>query len=96
VNPVEAIEGGVLLRVHVQPHASGTGLAGRHGDALKIRLTAPPVDGAANDALIRFLAGRLGVPAAAVEVMTGHTGRRKTVRVTGPTVAEACRRLEAP
>jgi uncharacterized protein len=96
VNPVEPIDGGVLLRIHVQPRASRTEMAGRHGDALKIRLAAPPVDNAANDALVRFLAARLGVASAAVEVMTGHRGRRKTVRVLGPAVADARRRLDGP
>jgi uncharacterized protein (TIGR00251 family) len=58
-------------------------VVGRYGDAIKIRLQAPPVDGAANEELIRFLAERLGVPRAAVRILSGETGRRKRVEVTG-------------
>jgi len=82
------------LVVHVVARARTTDVAGRHGDALKIRLAAPPVDGAANDELVRFLAERLAVPRSAVTIATGHTGRRKTVRVTGIETAAALRALE--
>ena len=61
---ITAIPGGIRIRIHVQPRASRTEIAGRHGDALKVRLAAPPVDGAANDALLDFIADRLGVPRA--------------------------------
>ena len=80
--------------VHVVPRARMTGVAGRHGDALKIRLAAPPVDGAANDELIRFLAERLSVPRSAVTITAGHTSRRKTVKVTGIETVKALRALE--
>ena len=82
------------LLLHVVPRARVTALAGRHGDALKIRLAAPPVDGAANDELIRFLAERLAVPRTAVTIAAGHTSRRKTVTVTGIETAAALRALE--
>jgi len=82
------------LLLHVVPRARVTALAGRHGDALKIRLAAPPVDGAANDELIRFLAERLAVPRSAVTIAAGHTSRRKTVTVTGIETAAALRALE--
>lgn len=82
------------LLVHVVPRAHTTALAGRHGDALKIRLAAPPVDGAANDELIRFLAERLAVPRTAVTIAAGHASRRKTVKVAGLETAEALRTLE--
>ena len=62
---------GVRLRLHVQPRASRTEVAGHHGDAIKIRLAAPPVDGAANDALLRFLSDRLSVARSAVRVEAG-------------------------
>lgn len=58
-------------------------LAGRYGDAVKIRLAAPPVDGAANEELVRFLAETLGIPRAAVRIVRGQTARRKTVVVDG-------------
>jgi uncharacterized protein (TIGR00251 family) len=82
------------LLLHVVPRARVTALAGRHGDALKVRLAAPPVDGAANDELIRFLAERLAVPRSAVTIAAGHTSRRKTVTVTGIETAAALRALE--
>ena len=81
--------------MHVVPRAHTTDIAGRHGDALKIRLAAPPVDGAANEELVRFLAERLAVPRSAVTIAAGHTGRRKTVKITGVETADALRTLEA-
>jgi uncharacterized protein len=81
--------------VHVVPRAQETTLAGRHGDAVKIRLAAAPVDGAANNELIRFLAERLGVPKGAVTITAGHAGRRKTVRIDGVEPAALARALEA-
>jgi uncharacterized protein len=80
--------------VHVVPRARTTEVAGRHGDALKIRLAAPPVDGAANEELIRFLAERLSVPRSAVTIAAGLTGRRKTVKIAGIETADALRTLE--
>ncbi len=73
------------IAVHVQPRAKTTAVAGRHGDAIKIRLAAQPVDGAANDELVRFLAEQLGVPRAAVRIAHGLSGRRKTVVIEGLT-----------
>jgi uncharacterized protein (TIGR00251 family) len=93
VSAVEPIEGGVRLRLHIQPRARETAMAGRFGEALKIRLKSPPVDGAANEELVRFLARRLGVAASRVELMAGHSGRRKTVRIEGITVGEVEERL---
>ncbi len=75
------------LAVHVQPRAKASAVAGRHGDAVKIRLAAPPVDGAANEELVRFLAEALGVPRSAVRIARGHTGRRKTVVIEGLSIA---------
>jgi len=72
-----------ILTLHVQPRASRTEVAGWHGDAVKIRLAAPPVDGAANDALITFLADRLAVPRSVVSLVGGATSRRKRVRIDG-------------
>lgn len=75
--------GGVLLNVHVQPGAARSGYAGMHGDALKFRVAAPPVDGAANDALCEYLARRLGIPRRSVTVVRGQTARRKQVLLAG-------------
>lgn len=74
---------GVTLTVHVQPGAKKTIVAGVHGDALKIRLAAPPVDGRANAALISFVAERLAVAKSAVSLKSGQTSRRKVVEVIG-------------
>jgi uncharacterized protein (TIGR00251 family) len=82
------------LKVLVQPRASKTVVVGIHGDSIKIRIAAPPVDGAANEELIRFLAERLGVPRSAVTITSGQTGRRKVVNVDGITAAEAAQRLQ--
>jgi uncharacterized protein (TIGR00251 family) len=93
VNPFVATRSGVRLRLHIQPRALSTAIVGLHGDALKIRLAAPPVDGAANEALIRFLAERLGVPRAAVELEGGATSRAKVVHVAGVDPSTAARKL---
>jgi uncharacterized protein (TIGR00251 family) len=73
----------VVLSLHIQPGAKRTEVAGVHGEALKVRLGAPPVDGKANEALIAFLAERLGVPKARVILEAGQTSRSKRVRVVG-------------
>ena len=93
MNPVSPSQGGVRLQLHIQPRAARTEFAGRFGDALKVRIKSPPVDGSANDELLRFLAESLGVPQVRVALVAGHRGRRKTVRVMGVTVLEAERRL---
>ncbi|MBE2258575.1 MAG: DUF167 domain-containing protein [Candidatus Accumulibacter sp.] len=78
------VDGGSLaLVVHVQPGAKQTEVAGLHGGALKIRLAAPAIDGRANTALVDYVARRLGVPRAAVELRSGQKSRRKRLLVTG-------------
>lgn len=74
---------GVVLTLHVQPGAKRSELAGVYGDALKIRIAAPPVDGKANEAVVAFVARRLGVPRQAVSLVSGESARRKRVRVEG-------------
>ena len=75
--------GGVTFAVRVVPRASKNEIVGIHGDALKIRVTAPPVEGRANEALVAFLAQRLGVRKSQVEIVAGATSRRKMIRVIG-------------
>ena len=87
-------QGGVTLRVRVQPRASKDGLSGERAGALVVRLTAPPVEGAANEALARLLGKTLGVAPSAVRVVSGATGRNKVVSVSGLDAATARRRLE--
>ena len=76
-----AVKGGVQLTLHIQPNARITEVVGVHGDALKIRLHAPPVDGKANEALIKFLAAALDVPRHAVDITQGQSSRSKRVVV---------------
>ncbi|KAB2966389.1 DUF167 family protein [Zoogloea sp.] len=78
-----AADGSLVLALHIQPGAKKTELAGLHGEALKIRLAAPPVDGKANAALVAFLAKTCGVSKSAVELVSGETSRAKRVRVRG-------------
>lgn len=78
-----AADGSVTLTLHIQPGAKKTEFAGLYGEALKIRLAAPPVDGKANAALIAFLAKACGVPKASVALVSGDTSRSKRVRVSG-------------
>jgi uncharacterized protein (TIGR00251 family) len=80
------------LTVRVQPRASKSEIAGIHGDALKVRLTAPPVDGAANEALIELLADTFGVPPRAITIVAGATSRTKVVQMEGVN-EESVRRL---
>jgi uncharacterized protein (TIGR00251 family) len=74
----------LVLELHVQPGASRTEVAGTHGDALKVRLAAPPVDGKANAELLRFLAEAFGVPRRDVTLLRGESSRAKVVRITRP------------
>jgi uncharacterized protein len=76
-------EGAVTFDVRVQARASRARVLGVQGERLKVALTAPPVDGQANEALIRLLATLLEVPLRNVEILRGHAGREKTVRVLG-------------
>jgi uncharacterized protein (TIGR00251 family) len=71
------------LRLHVVPGASRAGVVGRHGDGWKVRVTAPPERGKANEAVVRLLAATLGLPRAAVTIVSGHGAREKTVEVAG-------------
>lgn len=76
-------KGGHLLEVHVQPGAKRTEVVGLHGDRLKIKLAAPPVDGKANDALVAWAAEVFQVGRGDVELVRGQTSRQKTLRISG-------------
>ncbi len=86
---------GVIISIHASPRASKTAVQGLHGDSLKIRLNAPPVDGKANGILIEFLADTLGIPERQVTIVGGETSRQKRVLVRGLTVAQVQSRLSA-
>jgi uncharacterized protein (TIGR00251 family) len=85
-------DGKITLTLHIQPGAKKTEVAGLYGDALKIRLAAPPVDGKANAALIGFVADRLAVAKSAVTLKSGQTSRRKVLEVSAAP-ADAAQRL---
>ena len=76
----------ITLTLHIQPGAKRTEVSGLHGDALKIRLAAPPIEGRANEALLKFIAESFGVPLRQVELKQGGQSRHKVVAVTGSKV----------
>jgi uncharacterized protein (TIGR00251 family) len=79
----------ITLTLHVQPGAKRSEIVGLHGDALKIKLSAPPIEGRANEALLKFLAGIFKVPGRNVELYQGGQSRHKVVAITGSTVDPA-------
>ncbi len=87
---------GVVFPVRVAPRASRNAILGLHGDALKVALTAPPVEGAANAALAKLLAKRLGVSKSAVTIVRGAKGRDKLIEVAGVALPIAEQLLNPP
>lgn len=85
-----------LVNIHVQPRASKNEIAGIHGESLKVRLTSPPVEGAANSLLIEFMAKKLGVPKSRVELVSGEKSRHKTLKVDDLTKDEVAAILGLP
>jgi uncharacterized protein (TIGR00251 family) len=77
------IPAGAVLTLRIIPRAAKNSIQGPHGDALKVRLCAPPVDGAANTALIKFLSDTLSIPRARIQLLSGQTSRSKRVLLTG-------------
>jgi uncharacterized protein (TIGR00251 family) len=90
---ITATADGVRLRIRVQPSASRSEVVGLHGDAIKIRLASPPVDGKANDALTGLLSELLAVPRRSVVLRAGAGSRSKVVEVAGVDAATARARL---
>jgi uncharacterized protein (TIGR00251 family) len=84
---------GVLLSVKVQPRASRNEIGGALGNELRIKVTAPPVDAAANEALVRLLAEKLGCPRNCVELIRGPTSRHKVIKLHGFAVADVLEKL---
>ena len=84
---------GIILNVHATPRASKSQIQGLHGDALKIRLNAPPVDGKANETLVEFLSGILGVPRRQIVLVSGQTSRQKRLAISGVTPPLATSKL---
>lgn len=90
-----APDGGVTVTLHVQPGAKRTEFAGLHGDALKLRLAAPPVDGKANASLLAFIADQLDVSKSQVRLVSGETSRHKILRIDTQDAERISRMLEA-
>ena len=88
------MEPSTSLRLRVSPGARRTELVGRHGDAWKVRVSAPPEDGRANDAVLSLLAKQLDLPRRSLEIVSGKSGRDKVVRMAGISQAESEQRLE--
>ena len=84
----------VVLRVHVQPGTGRSAMVGKHGDALKVRVAAPPVEGRANAALLALVAATLNVKGEQVALVSGESSRAKRVRITGVEPDEVARLLE--
>lgn len=90
--PSEALkenDDGILLRIHLQPRASRTEICGIQGDELKVRVTSPPVDDAANRLCVEFFAGIFSVAKSKVAITSGARSRHKTLRIIGPNLSEA-------
>jgi uncharacterized protein len=87
--------GSVTFKVQVVPRASRSEIVGEHAGALRVRIAAPPVEGAANVEIVRLLARALGVPRNAIDIIAGHASKLKTVRITGGglSVLEVLRRV---
>ena len=78
----------IFLKIHLLPRASRDEICGLHGDAIKIRVTAPPVEGKANQALQRFIAEKLNLSSSQVEIIAGQHSREKLLQITGISRAE--------
>jgi uncharacterized protein len=86
---------GTVIKVKVIPRSSRTEILGKENDIYRMKLTDPPVEGRANKAVIELLAEKLGVPRREIEIVSGKTGRLKTIRIRGLTAAEIAQALEA-
>jgi len=79
----DVVDGAVVLRVHAQPGGGRSAVTGRYGDAIKVKVAAPPVEGRANEALVAFLAKELGLKPTDVALVAGQSSRPKRVRLGG-------------
>jgi len=91
--PIRDTPRGAVFAVRVQPRARKNAIVGELGDALKLALTAPPVEGRANEACIEFLAEFLKLPRSSITIAAGETSRNKVIRITGMSADELRRRL---
>jgi hypothetical protein len=86
---------GTVIKVKVIPRSSRTDILGKENDIYRMKLSDPPVEGRANKAVIELLAEKLGVPRRDIEIVSGKTGRLKTIRIRGLTAAEIAQALKA-
>jgi uncharacterized protein (TIGR00251 family) len=93
--PIRETAGGATFSVKVQPRARKNAITGEFGDALKLALTAPPVEGRANEACLAFLAEILDVPRSSITIAAGRSSRSKVILVCGLTAAQVEERLRA-
>lgn len=91
--PIRDTDRGATFAIRVQPRASRNAIAGEMGDALKLALTAPPVEGKANEACVEFLANLLKVPRSSVTIASGESSRNKVIRITGLSAGQVEQRL---
>jgi uncharacterized protein (TIGR00251 family) len=80
--PITKTERGIVFSIRVLPRSSRCEIAGIHGDALKLKITAPPVDGKANDECVRFLSETLGIKKSRISIVAGHTSRNKRIAIS--------------
>lgn len=92
---IQETQGGVLLHLFVQPKSSKNQIIGQHNNELKIKITSPPVDGEANEAVIKFFSKILKIPKNQVELIKGESSRHKVIKLTGVSV-ETLTALIAP
>lgn len=92
-SPLSTSKIGICLNIRVIPRASRSEISGLHGDALKVRIKAPPLDGKANSELLKFLAKQLKTPLRSLQILTGETGRNKKILITGLKLPEVAERL---
>ena len=89
-------DGGVMIDIAVKPRSSREGVGPVHADRLVVAVNAPPVDGKANEAVVRVLAATFGIARSSVSIVRGETGRKKTVRLAGVTAAAVTRIIGSP
>jgi uncharacterized protein (TIGR00251 family) len=92
--PIRSVEGGVEIDVQVVPRASRDAVVGRVGDRIKVSITAPPVDGRANDAIVELFATKVGAAKRDIVLVRGATAKRKTIRIAGITAEQVAHALE--
>jgi len=87
--------GDIILKIYLQPKSSKNEIVGPYRDGIKVKVTAPPIEGKANESLIRFLAKEFGIPPSSIEILKGLHAREKTLRISGILNQESLKKLKA-